>query len=545
MKNMASPAFVRCSALLMLSLSGAGAWACGTGSTTVTNVPSLGGSSQYIYALGSGGHITGYSFTSGDAAYDAFLYGPGFLTDLGTLGGLTSIGYAVNRSGQVAGQADLADGTTHAFLFSAGKLVDLGTLGGTFSTAAAMNDAGQVVGNSTLDGDSVTAAFLFSNGTMTNLGLLGGDYSAAFAINNSGVIVGQSTTTNSDYHGFIYANGKMTDMGTLGGDYSTAVALNDDGVAVGQSTTASSDSHGFVYANGVMTDVGTLGGSHSSAFLINSNGLVAGMAGTLNDAQTHGFLYSGGTMTDLGDLGGGYSAPNAMNNAGVIVGSSATANGTYHAFIVRNGQMTDLNTLLPDNSGWELGSAVAINYGLYYGAFDWFVMDLGSANQAPIAIAGPDQTLDCTSQVTLDASKSSDPDNDSLSYEWSVGGTVLGTSVSLATSLPLGTNVVTLKVTDPCGASSTATLLVTVVAVNATGAHPKPTRRHDVGNRPIYHQCYCQRRFRKHLKQRCVPDNCGHHSPFICEHAGSNHTLRWRKLSGARAQCALRRCSHR
>src|SRR5262249_37859544 len=53
------------------------------------------------------------------------------ITDLGTFGGTISNAYAINKSGQVAGGADLTGGTvSHPFLWYAGRLHDLGTLGG-------------------------------------------------------------------------------------------------------------------------------------------------------------------------------------------------------------------------------------------------------------------------------------------------------------------------------------------------------------------------------------------------------------------------------
>jgi probable HAF family extracellular repeat protein len=46
----------------------------------------------------------------------------------------------------------------------------------------------------------------------------------------------------------------------------------------------------------------------------------------------------------------------------VIVGNADLAGDTVnHAFIYTNGKMTDLNTLIPANSGWELDTASAIN----------------------------------------------------------------------------------------------------------------------------------------------------------------------------------------
>ena len=71
---------------------------------------------------------------------------------LGSLGGLTTYGAAINAAGQVAGWGD-TDGTgpahRHAFLFSNGTITNLGTFaGGTQSFAYALNDAGQIAGSS-------------------------------------------------------------------------------------------------------------------------------------------------------------------------------------------------------------------------------------------------------------------------------------------------------------------------------------------------------------------------------------------------------------
>src|SRR5438105_4206319 len=85
---------------------------------------------------------------------------------------------------------------------------------------------------------------------------------------------------------------------------------------------------------------------------------------------------------------------------------------------------------------------------------------------APVPVVGPDQTVDCHTLVTLDGSHSSDPDGDALSFEWTCAGYVLGTNATLAGTFSYGTNLVTLKVSDPCGASSTATVTVTVIDTN-------------------------------------------------------------------------------
>jgi hypothetical protein len=98
---------------------------------------------------------------------------------------------------------------------------------------------------------------------------------------------------------------------------------------------------------------------------------------------------------------------------------------------------------------------------------DAVAVEAAAANQPPTAVAGPDATLEATSaagaSLALDASASSDPDpGDVLSYLWTGPfGTVEG--VSPVVTLPLGSHVVSLTVSDAAGASDADTLEVSVV----------------------------------------------------------------------------------
>jgi probable HAF family extracellular repeat protein len=67
-------------------------------------------------------------------------------------------------------------------------------------------------------------------------------------------------------------------------------------------------------------------------------------------------------LTDLGTLGGDFSSAYGVNNVGQVVGASALPTGLLpHACLWDNGAITDLNSLLPEGTGWELWQASAIN----------------------------------------------------------------------------------------------------------------------------------------------------------------------------------------
>ena len=88
-------------------------------------------------------------------------------------------------------------------------------------------------------------------------------------------------------------------------------------------------------------------------------------------------------------------------------------------------------------------------------------------NHPPVAVAGPDQTIQASDQngasVQLDGSKSSDPDGDTLTYAWTdASGNTVGTTAVVQLTLLPGTYTFTLTVTDPGKLNSSATTHVTV-----------------------------------------------------------------------------------
>ena len=282
------------------------------------------------------------------------------VTDLGTLGGASSYAFGLNDVGQVVGVAKLANLQEHAFVWDNGVMTDLDpngmVFGGRASSANSINEAGQIVGS----GFTPWHAVLWQDGKMINLNIFGGQHSAAGSINNSGQVVGGAYTPDS-VHAFLWQDGVTTDLGTLpGGSSSGAAAINESGQVVGTAGTANRASHAFFWQQELgMIDLGTLPGDvDSQASGINNLGHVAGWSGDINYAQFQAFFYDGTTMIAVGPSG---SVASGINDSDQVVGTMPVALHIYHAFIYTDGVVTDLNSLIPPDSGLTLEVATAIN----------------------------------------------------------------------------------------------------------------------------------------------------------------------------------------
>jgi probable HAF family extracellular repeat protein len=269
------------------------------------------GENSSATGINASGQIVGWHGLS--VGNRAFLYSGSSFTDLGTLGGMSSVAYAINDSTQIVGRSYKADGSTHAFLYSSGTMTDIGALGGiqngypggTLSQANGINNSGQVIGGSLVDkpgySGGIMHAFLYSGGSMIDLGTLSTDmYSSSYAtgINNNVQVIGYSEITNaSGQHSFLYSEGSMIDLGTLGGFNSYANGINDSCQIVGYSDMGGdlNPSHAFLDSDGTMYDLNTLldssgiGWTLTMACGINDLGQIVG-GGTNPQGRGHAFL---------------------------------------------------------------------------------------------------------------------------------------------------------------------------------------------------------------------------------------------------------------
>jgi probable HAF family extracellular repeat protein len=287
---------------------------------------------------------------------------PYLVTEIPTAGGPWSEAAAISDSGIVVGTSATGQclRCAAAFFFTQDQFVAIDTSPVTRGNqATAINNQGEIVGAS-------AEAFIYRDGLLTRLGTFGGGASAANGINNNGDVVGTAALADGRDHAFLWRGGVMLDLGMFVDTSSYATGINAQGDVVGVFDVANGGTHGFLFRHGVTTDLGTLGGPFTLAAAINNGGEIVGGSSTGPAGGFHAFVIRQGAMIDLDVLpGGDEAAARAINDAGEIVGESspfvdAGVVGS-HAFVYRHGVMLDLNTLIPADSGWVLQEARGIN----------------------------------------------------------------------------------------------------------------------------------------------------------------------------------------
>jgi probable HAF family extracellular repeat protein len=292
------------------------------------------------------------------------------VTDLGTLGGVSSFALAINGSGSVAGYGPTAgDTATHPFLWTASAgIQDLGSLGGPLGEGAGINSAGYVVGYSSLP-NNILHAFLWTpSGGLQDLGTLGGSigFSAASAIDDHNRIVGNAYTLTNEDGGdaAIWVGSKIYDLGTNGGFAAIALSVNSKFEVVGFSRNFNPTTTGFFWSKseGFKTLPSLFTGDGTEALALNNHGWIVGNDTNPTTRAFSAVLWLRGIANNIGSLGGSAAAAGVNDQCQVVGNSILSDNVTYHAFIwTQAGGMQDLNNFIPANSGWILQDAAAIN----------------------------------------------------------------------------------------------------------------------------------------------------------------------------------------
>jgi probable HAF family extracellular repeat protein len=209
------------------------------------------------FGINANGDVVGVSYKLGELASHGMLWGAGGRVT--TLGSLEP--HDINSAGTIVGSTPVSGllGASHATRRIGNVSTDLGTLGGVSSMAMAVNESNWVVGESLLANNKTTRAFLVANGTMLDLGSNGGTHSRALDINGLSVVGIAETAANTPRATLwtLTASGTLstkTNLGTLPGAInSAAYGVNSAGSIVGNSGDAA-----FLWSAGTMSNLNAL-----------------------------------------------------------------------------------------------------------------------------------------------------------------------------------------------------------------------------------------------------------------------------------------------
>ena len=394
----------------------------------------------------------------------------------------------VSNNGTIVGSRQTEAGTIGFRRLEGGPLQDIpGT-----TAAHAVNDLGQVAGT------ALTGAFRL-DGTLKEW-----DGYAAYGLNEAGQIAGNKqlknpyrptpvpldpavyTPNNWDNLGVATVYSRGTRQGVYA-DLYTLTDINDNGFGIGVWRR-----YGLSGSSSILTTPGFDAVTHlpvpygGTAAAINNQDMIVGTTGgsSSTNEYAHGYLYDydNDNLIDLGTLNGGLTSSAAdINELNQVVGTSwlgtqlasASDPTQYHAFLWEDGQMTDLNALIPADSGWILTAATAINdngdivgTGLLDGEVHGFLLSnaqsptsptgTSQAGQPPVAIASADVTAGKVPlTVNFSAADSYDPDGQISGYQWDFGDGVTGPGPTHIYTVP-GTYIAVLTVTDDQGLTATA-----------------------------------------------------------------------------------------
>lgn len=265
----------------------------------------------------------------------------------------------MNNAGQIVGFAGTGEGSVQAVLYSGGVLQGLGTFGGNSSYGNAINDNGAIAGTF-IAASGEQHGFLFQDGRFTDIGA----GTSGHGINARGDVVG-GRQNDEGMNGYLYSDGALRDLNNVRtGKEGIAMDVNDAGQVAGTSTiefrTTDPAVHPYLYRKGDTLDLGALGENHiTRGVAINNAGQIAGDSEGADGG--HAFLDDGGGMRDLGGFGEGTLTVHDLNERGTLVGTASNEELGLIPFMNLGNALVDLNTLIAPTLGWQIFSAYANN----------------------------------------------------------------------------------------------------------------------------------------------------------------------------------------
>lgn len=292
------------------------------------------------------------------------------VTDLGMLPGCDVIEpRGINHRGQVVGYCyqHVPPGhgnseSAHAFLWESGQMKGLPTLGGPYSHAYAINDRGDVVGDADTT-DKKTLPVVWRNTEEARPVPLSEDEGLATAINHRGDVLIDTGQL------LVWSKGHQQALDTPPELHHRVVGISAGGDVAGCSFTRK------VFFGGVPRDetnqalrwragkpekLATLGGVESDAKAINETGWIAGWS-INKTGECAACLWKNHMPQPLPGVTGNWSQANAINSAGDCVGAAKNALGHAGPCLWRQGRLTELNSAIPSDSGWDVFLPDGIN----------------------------------------------------------------------------------------------------------------------------------------------------------------------------------------
>jgi hypothetical protein len=283
-------------------------------------------------------------------------------------------------------------------------------------------------------------------------------------------------------------------LGTVGGLSESTDSGATASIVPGSSVTANSDA-AMVYGHANNADLIYIGAGTGVFVRTTAGGNLAPTAGAFPGGQVFGvavspddedIVYAIGTATVYQSVDGGDNWTDITGNIGddgantfraiayvpdgtndrILVGTNIGVMVTRESSL---GTWFQLGSGLPHAPVWDLDYDVAddVLVAGTLGRGAWSLGDITTLNTPPVADAGPDQVVECTSpagaDITLDGSGSFDPDGDTLTFTWrDEANAVVATGATPTITVAEGTHTYTLTVDDGNGGTDTDTVDITV-----------------------------------------------------------------------------------